>query len=83
MEVVHCRPIYGHVTDQSSGLGEVALLQNHYCALHVAVHKMDTEVGVHCRPPLTVPTGNPMDPSAPGKDTLYILGYGVSSGVFH
>ena len=33
--------------------------------------------------PLHPPTGHMMDPDALGKDTLYILGSGVSDGVIH
>ena len=40
-----------HVALRTPGLGEVALLQDHNCIPHVAVFKVNTEVGLTRRPP--------------------------------
>ena len=55
-------PRYEHVKVRAVGVGEVTFLQNHYHDLHVAVHEVDSEVGVRCCPLLTVPHQTPDEP---------------------
>ena len=46
-------PGYKYVSYGASGEGAVILLQDHRCISHLAVQKIDLEVGPDFRPPLT------------------------------
>ena len=61
---VQRRPRYGHVTGRAVGVGAVPFLQNHYRVPHMAVQKVDPEVGARCRPPLAA---HHWTPNCPGR----------------
>ena len=48
---VECLLGHKNVAGRAVGVGMVNFLQIYYCACHVAVHKVNTEVGVICFPP--------------------------------
>ena len=58
------------------GVRTVTSLKNHYRVLHVAVHKVNPEVGVIFCPP---PTALDWEPYQPGR---FVKGYPVGSGVW-
>ena len=64
-------------------MGSVTFLNNHYRVPHVAVKKWIWRLLPVVDHHSTPPTGNIMEPAALGKDTIYILGYGVEGGVTH
>ena len=45
---------YKHVTGRALGVVAVIFLHNHYCVPYVAVHEVNLEVSMYCRPPLAV-----------------------------
>ena len=52
------------------GVGMVSLLQDHYCIPHVAVYKVDPEVGSTCRTSLNHLNRHTTERTVLIKDTL-------------
>ena len=75
MAAVQRRPRYKHVTGHTVGVGKVPFLHNCYHVPHVAVQKVDSEVGERHPPPLTAPHWTPNGPDCSRK------GYPIETGI--
>ena len=60
---------YKHVSPGTMMVGDVTIIKNHYCVLHVDVNEVDPEVGPNQGPPGHPSTRHATSISALGNET--------------